>query len=142
MLGPTKRGRAWNTGDDGLPLPASSPAGRDPWPSRDKEGVSVGEALAQIGHIERRADPGVTIPYGACHFEAHISSRGRFSKMKRKTIGIVQGVLGIRWYATCVVTGQASHAGPTTSMRLRQYARASGATRTHCVGVVAIAGRS
>ena len=34
--------------------------------------------------------------------------------------GIVQGVLGIRWY-DCVVTGQASHAGPTP-MRLRQDA--------------------
>jgi N-carbamoyl-L-amino-acid hydrolase len=50
----------------------------------------------------------------------------------------VQGVLGIRWY-DCVVTGQASHAGPTP-MRLRQDALQV-ATRI-MQEVVAIAGRS
>lgn len=50
----------------------------------------------------------------------------------------MQGVLGIRWY-DCVVTGQASHAGPTP-MRLRQDALQV-ATRI-MQEVVAIAGRS
>jgi N-carbamoyl-L-amino-acid hydrolase len=56
----------------------------------------------------------------------------------KKIIGIVQGVLGIRWY-DCVVTGQESHAGPTP-MRLRQDALQV-ATRI-MQEVVAIAGRS
>lgn len=50
----------------------------------------------------------------------------------------MQGVLGIRWY-DCVVTGRASHAGPTP-MRLRQDALQV-ATRI-MQEVVAIAGRS
>jgi N-carbamoyl-L-amino-acid hydrolase len=29
-----------------------------------------------------------------------------------KTIGVVQGVLGIRWF-DCTVTGMEAHAGPT-----------------------------
>ncbi|WP_316419724.1 Zn-dependent hydrolase [Klebsiella pneumoniae] len=75
-------------------------------------------------------------PIGA-YFEAHIE-QGPILEDEAKTIGIVQGVLGIRWY-DCVVTGQASHAGPTP-MRLRQDALQV-ATRI-MQEVVAIAGRS
>ncbi len=86
------------------------------WAVTDKEGISVGEALAQIGYIGEQT-PG-DHPVGA-YFEAHIE-QGPILEDEAKTIGIVQGVLGIRWY-DCVVTGQASHAGPTP-MRLRQDA--------------------
>ena len=37
-----------------------------------------------------------------------------------KTIGVVTGVLGVRWY-DCVVTGMEAHAGPTP-MALRKDA--------------------
>ena len=37
-----------------------------------------------------------------------------------KTIGVVTGVLGLRWY-DCVVTGMEAHAGPTP-MALRKDA--------------------
>jgi N-carbamoyl-L-amino-acid hydrolase len=37
-----------------------------------------------------------------------------------KTIGVVTGVLGIRWY-DCTVTGMEAHAGPTP-MALRKDA--------------------
>ena len=104
------------------------------WAVTDKEGVSVGEALAQIGYIGEQT-PGEH-PIGA-YFEAHIE-QGPILEDEAKTIGIVQGVLGIRWY-DCVVTGQASHAGPTP-MRLRQDALQV-ATRI-MQEVVAIAGRS
>ncbi len=67
----------------------------------DKEGVSVGEALAQIGYIGEQS-PGEH-PIGA-YFEAHIE-QGPILEDEAKTIGIVQGVLGIRWY-DCVVTGR------------------------------------
>ncbi len=50
------------------------------WAVTDKEGVSVGEALEQIGYIGEQT-PG-DHPIGA-YFEAHIE-QGRFSKMKRK----------------------------------------------------------
>ena len=92
------------------------------------------EALAQIGYIGEQT-PGEH-PVGA-YFEAHIE-QGPILEDEAKTIGIVQGVLGIRWY-DCVVTGQASHAGPTP-MRLRQDALQV-ATRI-MQEVVAIAGRS
>ena len=72
--------------------------------------------LTQIGYIGEQT-PGEH-PIGA-YFEAHIE-QGPILEDEAKTIGIVQGVLGIRWY-DCVVTGQASHAGPTP-MRLRQDA--------------------
>lgn len=50
------------------------------WAVTDKEGVSVGEALAQIGYIGEQT-PG-TIP--SAPILRRTLSRGRFSKMKRK----------------------------------------------------------
>ncbi len=105
------------------------------WAVTDKEGVSVGEALAQIGYIGEQT-PG-SIP--SAPILRRTLSRGPILEDEAKTIGIVQGVLGIRWY-DCVVTGQASHAGPTP-MRLRQDALCRWRPRI-MQEVVAIAGRS
>ena len=102
--------------------------------AQDAQGKTVGEELARIGYIGNQT-PG-DHPIGA-YFEAHIE-QGPILEDEEKTIGVVQGVLGIRWY-DCVVTGQASHAGPTP-MRLRQDALQV-ATRI-MQEVVAIAGRS
>ncbi len=82
----------------------------------DVDGKTVREELEKIGYIGSQT-PG-DHPIGA-YFEAHIE-QGPILEDEAKIIGIVQGVLGIRWY-DCIVTGQESHAGPTP-MHLRQDA--------------------
>ncbi|OYU83506.1 MAG: Zn-dependent hydrolase, partial [Burkholderiales bacterium PBB5] len=80
------------------------------------EGKSVKDELARIGYIGEQ-EPG-DHPIG-CYFEAHIE-QGPVLEDHAKTIGVVTGVLGIRWY-DCVVTGMEAHAGPTP-MHLRKDA--------------------
>jgi len=82
----------------------------------DLEGVTVGQALKQIGYAGREKIGGR--PVGA-YFEAHIE-QGPILEDTRKVIGVVVGALGLRWYDV-VVTGQDAHAGPTP-MRLRKDA--------------------
>ncbi len=74
----------------------------------DTEGKTVKEELTKIGYAGSSV-PGKH-PIGA-YFEAHIE-QGPILEDQNITIGVVQAVLGIRWY-DCVVTGQESHAGPT-----------------------------
>ncbi len=82
----------------------------------DTEGKSVKGELERIGYIGEQ-EPG-DHPIGA-YFETHIE-QGPVLEDHGKTIGIVTGVLGIRWY-DCVVTGMEAHAGPTP-MALRKDA--------------------
>lgn len=82
----------------------------------DTEGKSVGDELQRIGYVGEQ-EPG-DHPIGA-YFEAHIE-QGPVLEDNGKTIGVVTGVLGIRWY-DCVVTGMEAHAGPTP-MSLRKDA--------------------
>jgi N-carbamoyl-L-amino-acid hydrolase len=82
----------------------------------DLEGVTVGQALKQIGYAGAERIGGR--PVGA-YFEAHIE-QGPILEDTRKVIGVVVGALGLRWYDV-VVTGQDAHAGPTP-MRLRKDA--------------------
>ena len=84
--------------------------------ARDTEGKSVGDELARIGYIGPE-EPGAH-PMGA-YFEAHIE-QGPVLEDNDVTIGVVQGVLGIRWF-DCTVTGMEAHAGPTP-MALRRDA--------------------
>jgi len=84
--------------------------------ARDIEGKSVGEELARIGYIGEQ-EPG-DHPIGA-YFETHIE-QGPVLEDHDVTIGVVQGVLGIRWF-DCTVTGMEAHAGPTP-MALRKDA--------------------
>ena len=84
--------------------------------ARDTEGKTVGEELARIGYIGDE-EPG-DHPIGA-YFEAHIE-QGPVLEDADVTIGVVQGVLGIRWF-DCTVTGMEAHAGPTP-MHLRKDA--------------------
>ena len=74
----------------------------------DTEGKSVGEELKRIGYIGDH-DPG-DHPIGA-YFETHIE-QGPVLEDNDVTIGVVSGVLGIRWF-DCTVTGMEAHAGPT-----------------------------
>ncbi|NSL55621.1 Zn-dependent hydrolase [Uliginosibacterium aquaticum] len=82
----------------------------------DTEGKKVGEELARIGYIGEE-EPG-DHPIGS-YFETHIE-QGPVLEDHDKVIGVVQAVLGIRWY-DCTVTGMEAHAGPTP-MPLRRDA--------------------
>ncbi len=82
----------------------------------DTEGKTVRGELERIGYVGDQV-PG-DHPIGA-YFETHIE-QGPVLEDHDKTIGVVTGVLGIRWY-DCVVTGMEAHAGPTP-MALRKDA--------------------
>ena len=81
---------------------------------KDIEGVAVGDALQAIGYA------GGARPHRlGAYFEAHIE-QGPVLENENKTIGVVQGALGQRWYDVTVL-GQDAHAGPTP-MELRHDA--------------------
>ncbi len=84
--------------------------------ARDRDGVSVDEALHAIGYAG--PEPAAPRP-AAAYFEAHIE-QGPVLEDRGITIGAVQGALGQRWY-DITVTGQEAHAGPTP-MELRRDA--------------------
>ena len=84
--------------------------------AKDTEGKSVKDELERIGYIGPE-EPGEH-PIGA-YFETHIE-QGPVLEDNDITIGVVTGVLGIRWY-DCIVTGMEAHAGPTP-MELRKDA--------------------
>ena len=82
----------------------------------DTEGKTVKGELERIGYIGTQ-EPG-DHPIGA-YFETHIE-QGPVLEDNDVTIGVVTGVLGIRWF-DCTVTGMEAHAGPTP-MALRKDA--------------------
>ena len=82
----------------------------------DMEGKTVKSEFARIGYLGEQ-EPG-NHPIGA-YFETHIE-QGPVLEDNDITIGVVQGVLGIRWF-DCTVTGMEAHAGPTP-MALRKDA--------------------
>jgi N-carbamoyl-L-amino-acid hydrolase len=84
--------------------------------AKDTEGKSVKEELARIGYVGTE-EPGAH-PIGT-YFETHIE-QGPVLEDNDKTIGVVTGVLGIKWY-DCTVNGMEAHAGPTP-MALRKDA--------------------
>jgi len=84
--------------------------------AKDVDGKTVGDELRRIGYVGDE-EPG-DHPLGA-YFEAHIE-QGPVLEDADITIGVVTGVLGLRWY-DCVVTGMEAHAGPTP-MALRKDA--------------------
>ncbi|HKW81041.1 MAG TPA: Zn-dependent hydrolase [Casimicrobiaceae bacterium] len=89
---------------------------------RDVDGISFGEALDRIGYAG-------SAPVGKraldAYFEAHIE-QGPVLEREDKTVGVVTGALGLRWY-DCVWTGQDAHAGPTPMEARRDALR--GASR-------------
>lgn len=84
--------------------------------AKDVDGKTVKEELSRIGYVGDE-EPGKH-PLGA-YFEAHIE-QGPVLEDADVTIGVVTGVLGLRWY-DCVVSGMEAHAGPTP-MALRKDA--------------------
>ena len=84
--------------------------------AKDTEGKSVKDELERIGYIGPQEPGDHPIGY---YFETHIE-QGPVLEDHDKTIGVVTGVLGIRWF-DCTVTGMEAHAGPTP-MALRKDA--------------------
>ena len=82
----------------------------------DLAGATLGEELARIGYAGDAVVGGRT--FGA-FFELHIE-QGPILEAERKTIGVVTGAQGQRWYEITLI-GQEAHAGPTP-MRLRRDA--------------------
>ncbi len=98
---------------------------------KDLDGLSVGAELTRIGYAGDAACG--RRPVGA-YFEAHIE-QGPVLEDTRNTIGVVTGVMGLRWYDV-VVTGQDSHAGPTP-MHLRRDALLAAARVIEAVNRIA-----
>ena len=78
----------------------------------DVDGKSMGEELTRIGYAGSEAVGGRPV---AAFFEAHIE-QGPILEAEKKTIGVVNGAQGQRWYEV-VLTGQEAHAGPTPMRR-------------------------
>jgi N-carbamoyl-L-amino-acid hydrolase len=82
----------------------------------DLDGTTMGEELRRIGYLGD--EPAGGRSFGA-FFEAHIE-QGPILEAEGKTIGVVQGIQGIRWFEV-TITGAESHAG-TTPMNRRKDA--------------------
>ncbi|MEE9160093.1 MAG: Zn-dependent hydrolase [Gammaproteobacteria bacterium] len=78
------------------------------WGQKDIDGISISEALDQIGY---KGDEQVGSHAFSAFFEAHIE-QGPILEAEKKTIGIVKGVQGMRWYDADLI-GEEAHAGPT-----------------------------
>ena len=74
----------------------------------DKDGLTIGEELQRIGYAGE-------VPVGSrpirAAFELHIE-QGPILEAEEKTIGVVSGVQGLRWY-DLIIEGEEAHAGPT-----------------------------
>ncbi|QXI25951.1 Zn-dependent hydrolase [Pseudomonas vanderleydeniana] len=82
----------------------------------DAEGITVGHALNAIGYAGPRPVSGHAV---GAYFEAHIE-QGPILEDERKTIGVVLGALGQKWF-DLKLKGVEAHAGPTP-MHLRKDA--------------------
>jgi len=80
----------------------------------DQDGRTIGEELERIGYAGAEECGGR--PIGA-FFEAHIE-QGPILEAEGRTIGVVTGAQGLRWYDV-TVTGMDSHAGTTPMDRRR-----------------------
>jgi N-carbamoyl-L-amino-acid hydrolase len=78
----------------------------------DIEGKTMGAELKRIGYAGSKPVTGHKM---GAYFEAHIE-QGPILEAEEKTIGIVTGAQGQRWYEI-FVTGQDAHAGPTPMPR-------------------------
>ncbi|MEQ8357040.1 MAG: Zn-dependent hydrolase [Kiloniellaceae bacterium] len=99
----------------------------------DTEGKTMGEELARIGYLGEQT-PG-DHPIRA-FFEAHIE-QGPILEAEKKTIGVVTGAQGQRWFEI-TLTGSESHAG-TTPMNRRRDALVAAARLVTAVNDIAAA---
>lgn len=99
---------------------------------RDVDGKRFGDELARIGY----GGPDPPGRKAAAYFEAHIE-QGPILEAEDKTIGVVTGAQGQRWYEI-TVTGQEAHAGPTP-MRRRKDALLGAARMIQAVNAIGLA---
>ena len=99
---------------------------------QDEQGLVVGEELQRIGYAGSRVVLGH--PVGA-YFEAHIE-QGPILEDQGKTIGVVMGCLGQKWF-DLTLTGVEAHAGPTP-MHLRKDALVGAAQVVSAVNRIAL----
>jgi N-carbamoyl-L-amino-acid hydrolase len=99
----------------------------------DREGLRFGDELERIGY---KGDVPVGDHKLGAFFELHIE-QGPILEAEEKTIGIVTGVQGMRWYEV-TVTGRDSHAG-STPMALRSDALLGAARMIDAVNAAALA---
>ena len=93
----------------------------------DLDGKTMGEELKRIGYDGPEQVGGRDV---FAFFETHIE-QGPILEAEKKTIGVVQGAQGQRWFEVTMV-GQEAHAGPTP-MKVRKDALVGAA---HVVGAV------
>lgn len=74
----------------------------------DADGETLGDELERIGYAGARPVRGHEV---AAYLEAHIE-QGPVLEKEQKTIGVVTGAQGQRWYEV-TITGMEAHAGPT-----------------------------
>lgn len=74
----------------------------------DRRGLRFGDELARIGYLGEEAARPRAI---AANLELHIE-QGPILEEGGESVGVVEGVVGIRW-CTVTVRGQSAHAGPT-----------------------------
>jgi len=74
----------------------------------DQDGKTMGEELTRIGYAGDQPVGGRDV---GAYFEAHIE-QGPILENEEKTVGVVTGAQGQRWYEI-TLTGQEAHAGPT-----------------------------
>ena len=90
---------------------------------RDNDGVALKDALAQtlaaLPDAQRR---GLNTP-AAAYVEAHIE-QGPLLEMNGKTIGVVTGIQGLRWF-NVEVFGETAHAGTTPLASRKDAVRAA-----------------
>lgn len=84
--------------------------------AKDNQGKMVADELKAIGYAGTASAQGRELK---TYFEAHIE-QGPILEHEKKTIGVVTGGLGLRWY-DITVQGMEMHAGPTP-MQVRQDA--------------------
>lgn len=82
--------------------------------TKDVDGKAMGDELRRIGYAGSDRLAGRKV---GAYFEAHIE-QGPILEAEKKTIGVVTGAQGQRWYEV-TVTGQEAHAGPTPMPRRR-----------------------
>ena len=101
--------------------------------SEDTNGLKLSNSLARIGYDGDAPCGGRPIH---AYFEDHIE-QGPILEAKGKTIGVVEGIQGIRWF-NCTIIGKEAHAGPTP-MSARRDALVGAARLIEQINDIAIA---
>ena len=99
---------------------------------KDQDGKRFRDELQRIGYLGEAPLGGREI---AAFFEVHIE-QGPILEAEGKTIGVVLGAQGQRWFDV-TVTGQEAHAGPTP-MRRRKDALLGAARIVDCVNRIGL----